>query len=255
MLMCSSIIIIKICITVVCCHLLNDSVFAYLVIFGFSYFMHIGHKVYVFSDPPHLVKNVRNNLKKHGFNVDGNLVQWKHIEDFYLADSKLPIRMAPKLTSKHIELRPFASLSVKLATKVVSDSVAAGITTMVNLGALPEDAQHTAGFVGRMDRMFTAVFVEWMDRMFTAVFVEWMDRMFTAVFVEWMDRMFTAVFVEWMDRMFTAVFVGRMDRMFTAVFVGRMDRMFTAVFVERMDRMFTAVFVEWMDRMFTAVFV
>ena len=48
----------------------------------------------------------------------------------------------------------------------------------VNLGALPEDAQHTTVFVGRMDRMFTAVFVERMDRMFTAVFVEWMDRMF-----------------------------------------------------------------------------
>ena len=145
------IIIIKICFTLVCCHLLNDSVFAYL---GFSYFMHIGHKMYVFSDPPHLVKNVRNNLKKHGFNVDGNLVQWKHIEDFYLADSKLPIRMAPKLTHKHIELPPFSPLSVKLATQVLSDSVAAGITTMVSLGALPEDAQHTAVFVGLMDRMF-----------------------------------------------------------------------------------------------------
>ena len=169
------IIIIKICFTLVCCHLLNASVFAYL---GFSYFMHIEHKVYVLYDHPHLVKNVRNNLKKHGFNVDGNMVQWKYIADFYHADSRLPIRMAPKLTSKHIELPPFVPLSVKLATQVLSDYVAAGITTMVNLGALSEDAQHTAVFVGLMDRMFTAVFVERMDRMFTAVFVEWMDRMF-----------------------------------------------------------------------------
>ena len=145
------IITIKIRFTLVCCHLLNDSVFAYL---RFSYFMHIGHKVYVLYDHPHLVKNVRNNLKKHGFNVDGNMVQWKYISDFYHADSRLPIRMAPKLTSKHIELPPFAPLSVKLATQVLSDSVAAGITTMVNLGALPEDAQHTAVFVGLIDKMF-----------------------------------------------------------------------------------------------------
>ena len=129
------IIIIKIHFTLLGCHLLNDSVFAYL---GFSYFMHIGHKVYVLYDHPHLVTNVRNNLKKHSFNVDGNMVQWKYIADFYHADSRLPIRMAPKLTSKHIELQPFAPLSVKLATKVLSDSVAVGITTMVNLGALPK---------------------------------------------------------------------------------------------------------------------
>ena len=130
--------------------------------------MHSGHKVYVFYDHPHLVMNVRNNLKKHGFNVDGNLVQWKHIEDFYRADSKFPIRMAPKLTHKHIELQPFAPLSIKLATQVLSHSVAAGISTTVSLGALSEDAQYTAVFVERMDRMFTAVFVGLMDRMFNA---------------------------------------------------------------------------------------
>ena len=109
--------------------------------------MHSGHKVYVFYDHPHLVMNVGNNLKKHGFNVDGNLVQWKHIEDFYRADSKFPIRMAPKLMHKHIELQPFAPLSIKLATQVLSHSVAAGISTTVSLGALPEGAQHTAVFV------------------------------------------------------------------------------------------------------------
>ena len=51
--------------------------------------------------------------------------------------------MAIKLTYKHIVLPPFAPLSVKLATQVLSDSVAAVITTMHSLGALPEDAQHT----------------------------------------------------------------------------------------------------------------
>ena len=214
-------IIIKICFTLVCCHLLNDSLFAYL---GFSYFMHIGHKVYVFYDHPHLVKNVRNNLKKHGFNVDGNMVQWKYIADFYHADSRLPIRMAPKLTSKHIELQPFAPLSVKLATKVLSDSVAVGITTMVNLGALPKMLNTLLFLLGGWTECSTHYCLCWadgqnvhcclcgadgqnvqcvQDAQHTGCLC-WADGQnvqHTTVFVGRMNRMFTVVFVEWMDRM------------------------------------------------------
>ena len=51
---------------------------------------------------------------------------WKHIEDFYDLDSRSPIRMAPKLTRKHIDLPAFTNMRVKLATQVLSHSVAAG---------------------------------------------------------------------------------------------------------------------------------
>ena len=36
------------------------------------YFIALEQKVYLLYDPPHLVKNVRNNLRKHGFVVDGS---------------------------------------------------------------------------------------------------------------------------------------------------------------------------------------
>ena len=53
-------------------------------------------------------------------------MSWKHLEDFYLQDKRNVIRMAPKLTERHIHLPPFTNMSVKLATQVFSHSVAAG---------------------------------------------------------------------------------------------------------------------------------
>ncbi len=43
-------------------------------------------------------------LKKHGFSDNGVAVEWAHIEHFVHARSRLPIRMAPKLTMKHITI-------------------------------------------------------------------------------------------------------------------------------------------------------
>ena len=65
--------------------------------------------------------------------------------------------MAPKLTSKHIDLPPFAPLRVKLATQILSHLVAAGISTMCSLGALSDNAQHTAAFIEKMDRLFNCL--------------------------------------------------------------------------------------------------
>ena len=44
------------------------------------YFIASQHKVFVLYDPPHLIKNMGNNLEKnpnkHGFNIDGQDVAW-----------------------------------------------------------------------------------------------------------------------------------------------------------------------------------
>ena len=118
------------------------------------YFIVLEQKVYLLYDPPHLVKNVRNNLRKHGFIVDGKAVSWDYIKSFWEADSKLPIRMAPRLTFRHINLPPFAPLRVKLATQVLSHSVASGISTYCHFQALPPEAQYTADFCEKMDQLF-----------------------------------------------------------------------------------------------------
>ena len=48
-------------------------------------------KLFVFYDPPHLLKNIRNNLKKGGLQFDGEKVSWKYIVDFFKFDKSQPI--------------------------------------------------------------------------------------------------------------------------------------------------------------------
>ena len=66
----------------------------------------------------------------------------------------MPIRMAPKLSRKHINLPPFKKLLVRLVTQTLSHSVAAGITTLTKWGALPAESQHTADFIESFDQIF-----------------------------------------------------------------------------------------------------
>ena len=117
-----------------------------------------GHKVFVMYDTPHLIKNPRNNFKKYGFTFQNSMAKWKFVEDLYMFDSRRQIRMAPKLTSKHINVPPFKTMSVKLATQVLSHTVAASISTLCDLGKWPEDeivsAKATAQFIDNMDSLF-----------------------------------------------------------------------------------------------------
>ncbi|GFO35630.1 THAP domain-containing protein [Plakobranchus ocellatus] len=62
--------------------------------------------------------------------------------------------MAPKLTKRHILVPAFADLNVKLAAQVLSHTVAAGITTMIKLNAIPPTASTTAEFIDSFDKLF-----------------------------------------------------------------------------------------------------
>ena len=118
--------------------------------------MHGPAKIFVMYDPPHLVKNIRNNLKRHGFTVDGKKVQWNFIQQFYDADRSKPTRLAPRLTRRHLELPPFSTLRVKLATQVLSHSVATGMKVMAQWGIIDKDATDTADFLENFDELFNA---------------------------------------------------------------------------------------------------
>ena len=62
---------------------------------------------------------MRSNLKNHGFDVGGKEALWSHIQSFYDHDAQNPIRLAPKLTEKHLNAANFTAMSVKLATQVI----------------------------------------------------------------------------------------------------------------------------------------
>ena len=100
-------------------------------------FLHNNSQIYFMYDPPHLLKSVRNKLKNSGLTVGGKDVLWRHIRSFYDLDSSKPIRMAPRLTKKHLDLPPFAPLRVRLATQILSHSVAAGMSAMIQWKQLP----------------------------------------------------------------------------------------------------------------------
>jgi len=73
-----------------------------------------------------------------------------------ISTRQLPVRMAPKLTDKHLELPPFSSMRVNLAAQVLSHSIAAGMQTLC-CGKMPEEATHTAHFLDTLDKLFNAV--------------------------------------------------------------------------------------------------
>ena len=118
-------------------------------------FIHVnGERVLVFFDPPHLLKNIRNNFMKHGFTLHGRQIKWRHVVEFYEFDSKCSVRMAPKLTDYHINLRPFTNMKVNLAAQVLSHSVAAGISFLVQCDKMDKEALETAKFIDWFDKLF-----------------------------------------------------------------------------------------------------
>ena len=115
----------------------------------------LGCHLYCFYDVPHLLKNVRNNLRLTGYRTaQGHLIQWQHIEQFHVQDSQLPIRLAPRLKQKHLKLPGFSSMNVRLAAQVLSHSVSRGISFMVSQNLLAPSAQLTADFCDRFDSLF-----------------------------------------------------------------------------------------------------
>ena len=115
--------------------------------------MHGNKQAFVFYDPAHLLKNVRNNLKKADLRVGEKTVSWQHIVEFYNIDKMQMIQMAPKFKEKYIELPPFSAMRVNFAVQVLSHSVAAGISFLVTVKELPEDAMETAKFTENFDAL------------------------------------------------------------------------------------------------------
>ncbi|XP_014679242.1 PREDICTED: uncharacterized protein LOC106819095 isoform X2 [Priapulus caudatus] len=111
--------------------------------------------LYFFSDVPHLIKTVRNNLSKSGSNSNtkyfwnnGRHLLWKHIVDLYQQDTKIELHRT-RLTCDHINLTPHSVMNVKLAAQVLSYSVG----TLLKASGR-DDVLETAKFVLLMDRFF-----------------------------------------------------------------------------------------------------
>lgn len=113
-----------------------------------------GSNVHVMYDPPHLMKNLRNNLLTYNFFIGDKVVSFDHVVKLFELDNGNVLRCVPKLTKAHVELNNFKKMNVRLATQVLSRSVTCGIRTYIKLGKMTQEAEDTADFIERVDRLF-----------------------------------------------------------------------------------------------------
>ncbi|XP_072047274.1 uncharacterized protein [Amphiura filiformis] len=107
--------------------------------------------IYFMSDPPHLIKCVRNawshsyahNNTRTLWN-NGN-ISWKAIKDLYKKRTEAHGFFLAKLSMEHVELTPFSRMKVRLAAQVLSETIAC---------ALPESESVTREFVRIFDKFF-----------------------------------------------------------------------------------------------------
>jgi len=118
------------------------------------YITYNNEKIFFIHNPPHLLKSVRNNLKKYTFTNGHESYCWKDIEDFYNIDSKIKPRLASKLKKIHIELPPFSPMRVCLAAQTFSNSDSAGILTLISFNHLNNKSTFTAKFVKFFNDLF-----------------------------------------------------------------------------------------------------
>lgn len=119
------------------------------------YFEFNGRKVFAVYDTLHLIKSFRNNLLNGQYLYGGNYISFTDIKKVYELDKGKTCRALVKLTDKHIYPSTFQRMNVKLATQVLSHSVASAIRTCIETGQLnTNSARHTADFIGNFYNKF-----------------------------------------------------------------------------------------------------
>ena len=110
--------------------------------------------LFMFSDPPHLIKTVRNNLANSGHGKKRLLwneseMTWDHIISLYEADRLSGVRKLPKLRNEHIYLTPYSKMRVNLAAQVMSETLG---KVMLTYG--PAKGKETAKLILMIDKFF-----------------------------------------------------------------------------------------------------
>ena len=106
-------------------------------------------------DPPHLFKNIRNNLLKHSFTADA-VVSWNVIKELYAKDQSFPLKMAPKPTKKPRDPSIFKTLcQIGSTSHEPLHSVATDIAFLCQTGIFPESYIATSKFVQKFDSLLS----------------------------------------------------------------------------------------------------
>eukprot|EP00745_Piridium_sociabile_P001644 TRINITY_DN11012_c0_g1_i1.p1 TRINITY_DN11012_c0_g1~~TRINITY_DN11012_c0_g1_i1.p1 ORF type:complete len:747 (+),score=148.19 TRINITY_DN11012_c0_g1_i1:561-2801(+) len=128
---------------------------------GKPYVLHDNVQSFVVPDPPHLIKNLRNNFTSKDiiFSLNGKQMtaKWSHLQAMFALDSSKPVRCVPRLTESHFTLPRGKKMKVLLACQIFSHSVAAALKLYVSNKKLPVAALETACFVETVNAMWDFV--------------------------------------------------------------------------------------------------
>lgn len=105
-----------------------------------------------------MIKNIRNNLLENNYDLNGNEISFDDIIKVYNIDKNNKSRSLGKLTPVHLKPNSFQKMKVKLATQVLSQSVAAAMETAIASGELKSDtAKNTVDFVRNVNDLFDSL--------------------------------------------------------------------------------------------------
>ena len=112
--------------------------------------------IFFFPDACHLIKTARNCLYNSGSGSrshlmwnNGSYLLFRHIADLFYSNQEFALHVLPKLSLDHIVLTPYSKMKVKLATQVLSRSVAIALEESGN-----EEVLGTAQFCRMMNDFF-----------------------------------------------------------------------------------------------------
>ncbi|KAF0725763.1 THAP domain-containing protein 9 [Aphis craccivora] len=107
-------------------------------------------KVFMFSDVPHVLKNIRNRLFQNKTLTVYPLkfsIKWEHYLNIFKIEGCSLTKVCPKLTKNHFELNNLAKMKVKYAAQIFSRSTAIGIHFYINKKINGfEDSKETINF-------------------------------------------------------------------------------------------------------------
>lgn len=124
----------------------------------------LGKHLYFLADPPHLIKNVKSSL------VGGNVINYKTkkvsvkpIITLAEHEDGKKLKIAPKLTVDMVtQTRHFDKMKVSNSTRVISNSVAAGLQWMVDKNQIVTDQERKEALD---TRWFISMMNQWFDLM------------------------------------------------------------------------------------------
>ena len=117
-----------------------------------------GRKLFFLADVPHIIKNLKSALIRQDIVWNGEKVNVEPIKELAKLDSTVPLKLAPKLKLHHLATSHFDKMKVSSANHVISNSVSAGLCTMIEQKTMPLElraiAKSTSEFVATFNRWF-----------------------------------------------------------------------------------------------------